>query len=180
MGDLAFIIKGCMNDEAKQQGVLYERYFGYAFTIAFSYIYHSEQAGCVANDAFVKLFRNIQRFIYIENDVAEPQLKAWLKRIVINAAVDELRKRKTLFENLPENFGQVCDADRSLLYKELVHEVQGLPGGYRVVFIMHVIEGFKHSEIAQRLGISVGTSKSNLSKAKTYLRKRVKNDVSLA
>jgi RNA polymerase sigma factor (sigma-70 family) len=155
--------------------MLYERYYGYAFSIALRYICRYEGARFVVNDAFIKVFRNMHRFEYVNTNETEPQLKAWLKKIVVNTAIDELRHRDKPFESLHDrSAGAACYADHPLLYKELVQQVKTLPKAYRTVFKMHAIDGFKHFEIAQRLGISVGTSKSNLSKAKICLRKLIK------
>lgn len=174
MNNLNFIIECCKDSDAKQQKVLYERYYGYAFSIAFTYICQYDEAHFIVNDSFIKLFRNIHRFVYVNTNETEPQLKAWLKRIVVNTAIDELRRRDKPFESFQDTSAEACYADHPLLYKELVLQVKTLPKAYRAVFNMHTIDGFKHSEIAQRLGISVGTSKSNLSKAKIYLRKLIK------
>lgn len=174
MNNLNFIIECCRNSDAKQQKVLYERYYGYALSIALTYIGQYEEARFIVNDSFIKLFRNIHRFVSVNPNETEPQLKGWLKKIVVNTAIDQLRHRDKPFENLQDRYAEACYADHPLLYKELVKQVKTLPKAYRAVFKMHAIDGFRHSEIAQRLGISVGTSKSNLSKAKTNLRKLIK------
>ena len=105
----------------------------------------------------------------------------WMRTIMINTAIDRLRKDNFLPEIGITNEGiwiedKSQSADQSLLYKELVQEIKKLPPGYRVVFNMYVIDGFTHQEISNRLGIAVGTSKSNLSKARTLLQKFIKNN----
>ena len=173
MNNLNFIIKCCAEGDAKQQKVLYERYYGYALSIASRYIYQPEETCFVVNDSFIKFFRSINRFVYANTNETEPQLMAWLKKIIVNTAIDELRRRTKPFENILLAEDEMCDADSWLLYKELIQKVRALPKAYSVVFTMHVIDGFKHCEIAQQLDISIGTSKSNLFKAKTYLRKLI-------
>jgi RNA polymerase sigma factor (sigma-70 family) len=174
MDNLNFIIDSCRDGDVKQQKVLYNRYYGYALNIALKYTFQHDEACFVVNDSFIKLFRSIDRFVYVDNDEIERQLMAWLKRIVINTAIDALRRDNYQTDKIVENASEFCDTDNSLLYKELVLQVSALPKSYLAVFNMHVIDGFKHFEIAHHLGISVGTSKSNLSKAKSFLRRILK------
>ena len=105
----------------------------------------------------------------------------WLKTIMIHTAIDRLRKDNFLPEIGMTNEeiwieDKSQSADQALLYKELINEIKKLPPGYRVVFNMYVIDGFTHQEIANQLKIAVGTSKSNLSKAKTLLRSYIKKN----
>ena len=101
---------------------------------------------------------------------------------MINTAIDELRKNSMMPEigELSEHIWQEQDhsqaADQQLLYKELINEIKKLPPSYRAVFNMYVIDGFSHQEIAGQLGISVGTSKSNLAKARMHLKKIIDNN----
>ena len=138
-----------------------------------------EQAVEVTNDGFVKIFRNFGRFEIRDPERMEIVMLGWMRRIVINAAIDYRRKEK----NIPETseltaggFEYQDDSrlsDNSLLFKELICMIRELPPVYRLVFNLHVIEGYSHPEIAKMLGIMVGTSKSNLFKAKAYLQKRL-------
>jgi RNA polymerase sigma factor (sigma-70 family) len=113
-------------------------------------------------------------------------LMAWIKKIVVNTAIDELRKHNLMPEigGIPdgawEEPGNSGHADNALLYKELISHVKSLPPSYGAVFNMYVIDGFSHQEIADQLGISVGTSKSNLFKAKAYLQKLINKDTQQA
>lgn len=108
----------------------------------------------------------------------------WMKRIMVNTAIDELRRQNLMPEigSMPDSIWEEPDrtqfADNMVLYKELISEVKKLPPSYRVVFNMYVIDGFTHQEIADRLGISVGTSKSSLSKARLHLQKFINRDIS--
>jgi RNA polymerase sigma factor (sigma-70 family) len=180
--DIIAIIRGCIAKDAKCQKLLYERYYGYAFKIAFRYIYRYDRVADVVNDAFVKLFRNIGQFISQGETDTEPRLMGWIKKIVVNTAIDELRRNHLTPEigGMPDNIweepGNSANADNLLLYKELICQVKKLPPSYGAVFNMYVIDGFSHQEIAEQLGISVGTSKSNLFKAKAYLQKLINKD----
>lgn len=180
--DLHAIIRGCIAGNRKCQKTLYEQYYGYAFKIAFRYIYRYEKVADVVNDAYVKCFRNIHLFVLPEEGEIEPRLMAWIKKIVVNTAIDELRKNNLMPEigGIPDHIweepGNSANADNLVLYKELIVHVKSLPPSYGAVFNMYVIDGFSHPEIAEQLGISVGTSKSNLFKAKAYLQKLIKQD----
>lgn len=109
-------------------------------------------------------------------------LMGWMRMIMINTAIDQLRKNNFLPEigDISEHIWVQGDksqsADQALLYKELVKEIKKLPPSYRTVFNLYVIDGFTHQEIANKLGISVGTSKSNLSKARVILQRNIKNN----
>jgi len=134
------------------------------------------------NDGFVKVFRNIERFQFRDIENLEMVLMGWMRMIMINTAIDHLRKNNFLPEigDISESTWAQEDksqsSDQVLLYKELVKQIKKLPPSYRTVFNLYVIEGLAHQEIANLLGISVGTSKSNLSKARVILQKIVKHN----
>jgi RNA polymerase sigma factor (sigma-70 family) len=178
--NIIHIIEGCKRQDARSQKLLYERFYGYALKIAFRYVYRYDVAVNITNDGFVKIFRHIERFRYEEEEFPERLMMAWMKRIIINTSIDELRKNNMTPEigGIPEYVWEEPDnsqrADQLLLYKELISYVKNLPPMYRVVFNMFVIDGCTHFEIADSLGISVGTSKSNLSRARGILQKIIK------
>ena len=176
------IISGCMQQNGRDQRFLYEKYYGYCLKTVFRYIYRYDKAVDVVNDGFVKIFRNFSKFEIRDAENLEMILMGWMRMIMINTAIDALRKNNFL----PE-IGDISDhlwmhedrsqqSDNALLYKELIKEVKKLPPSYRTVFNMYVIDGFTHQEIAGKLGISVGTSKSNLSKARVILQKIIKKN----
>ncbi|MDQ6815180.1 MAG: sigma-70 family RNA polymerase sigma factor [Bacteroidota bacterium] len=183
MEELYSIIDGCLTNQHKYQKLLYERYYGYALKIVFRYIYRYEKATDVVNDGFVKIFRSLEKFECAEKEHLEKIWMGWIKRIMINTAIDELRKSNMLPEigGLPDHIWEIQDraqgADQRVLYKELIAQVKKLPPSYRVAFNMFVIDGLSHQEIAERMGISVGTSKSNLAKARMQLKKFIDKDV---
>lgn len=175
------IIDGCMQNNQRASRHLYERYYGYSLKIVFRYIYRYDKAVDVVNDGFVKIFTKLHTFHYESSQNVEMIFMGWLKTIMIHTAIDRLRKDSFLHEIGMTNeeiwiADKLQSADQALLYKELINEVKKLPPGYRVVFIMYVIDGFTHQEIANQLKISVGTSKSNLSKAKNLLRTYIKRN----
>ena len=158
---------------------MYYRYYGFALKIVFRYIYRYDRAADVVNDGFVQIFKNISSFNSGEIGEKERVFMGWMRRIMVNKAIDELRRNKMVPEigAIPEYIWEVPDktaeADQAVLYKELINEIKKLPPSYRAVFNMFVIDGFSHQEIAAHLGISVGTSKSSLSKARAHLQKRL-------
>jgi RNA polymerase sigma factor (sigma-70 family) len=181
LDNLRNIIEACAKNNAACQKLVYERYYGYALKIVFRYIYRYERAADVVNDGFVKVFRSIERFITDDYEHIEQRFMGWIKRIMINSAIDELRKNSMLAEigGIPDHVWEIADrshsADQSLLYKELIALVKQLPPAYRAVFNMVVIDGLTHHEVANLLNISVGTSKSNLSRARVLLQKHIKD-----
>ena len=179
------IIDGCLQNNHRACKQLYEQYYGYSLKIVFRYIYRYDKAVDVVNDGFVKVFTKLGTFHYEPSQNVEMIFMGWLKTIMIHTAIDRLRKDNFLPEIGMTNediwvADKLQSADQSLLYKELINEIKKLPPGYRVVFNMYVIDGFSHQEIANQLKISVGTSKSNLSKAKALLRSYIKvNEVQI-
>lgn len=136
----------------------------------------------MVNDGFVKIFRNFEKFQFRDMENLEMVLMGWMRMIMINTAIDHLRKNNFLPEigDISETTWAQEDksqaSDQVLMYKELVKQIKKLPPSYRTVFNLYVIDGLTHQEIADLLGISVGTSKSNLSKARVILQKIVKNN----
>lgn len=180
MENVTHIIKGCIRQEYKYQKKLYECYLGYSLKIAFRYIYRYEKAIDVVHDGFVKLFLRFPDFQIGPDADNEKLLFAWLKRIMINTAIDELRKGQMLPEigGIPEYVWGFTDknndADQVMMYNDLVALIKDLPPSYRIAFNLYVIDGYSHSEISAMLNIPVGTSKSNLARARTSLQKSVR------
>jgi RNA polymerase sigma factor (sigma-70 family) len=178
--NITHIIQGCIRKEYKYQKILYELYLGFALKIAFRYMYRYEKAIDVVHDGFVKLFNHFPNFHLGTEADNEKMLFAWLKKIIINASIDELRKGQMLPEigGIPEYVWQISDnnndADQHLLYKELFVLILELPSSFRTVFNLYVIDGYSHAEISKMLNIPVGTSKSNLSRARVILQKNIK------
>jgi len=174
---LLHIITGCAQQDRQCQQLLYDQYYGLCLKIAFRYVNTYEQAVEVTHDGFLKMFRNFSRFEVRDKDKVEMLLIGWIRRVVINASIDYMRREMNNQQTyaIPEHIWEHKDdgqsSDNSLLYKELMCLVKNLPPAYRMVFNLHVIEGYSHPEIAKMLGITTGTSKSNLSKARAHLQK---------
>jgi len=184
LDDLLHIMKGCMENDAKSQKVFYDKYLPYALRISYRYVHSFENAAHAANDAFVKIFKNFKNFEIRDHEHVESMLLGWIRRIVINASIDYMGResllsnngRVQLDNNNWEHKGTNNDGENQLVYKELIALIRKLSPAYKVVFNLYVIDGYTHQEIANMLGISVGTSKSNLSKARAFLQKYLVKD----
>lgn len=162
------IINGCRKRHRKSQKQLYKLFYAYGMSITLRYAESRDQAAAILNDAFMKVFTNIDK--YDPNRTFKP----WLRQIIVNTAINHYHKNKTDrqledLETANTQFGKEERIISGISYDEIIAMVQQLTPGYRTVFNLYVIEGFKHREIAEMLGISIGTSKSNLAKAKRNL-----------
>lgn len=162
--------------------MLYESYYGFSLKTVFRYIYRYDKAVDVVNDGFIKFFNRIEQFKTGSEADAEKMLMAYLKRVMINAAIDELRRGKMTPEigGIPDHVWDIPDnsenAEQMILYKELIVLVKQLAPQYRSVFNLYVIDGYNHLEIADMLHIPVGTSKSCLSRARALLQNNIKKN----
>jgi RNA polymerase sigma-70 factor (ECF subfamily) len=178
---IGHIINGCINKEPKCQRLFYDYYRGFASKVVFRYIYRYEKAIDVVTDGFIKAFNHFDHFQKQDEKDLEKLVMGWLKRIMINCAIDELRRGNMLPEigGIPEHVWEISDknneADQLVLYKDLVSLIKELPPNYRIVFNLYVLDGYTHSQIADMLRIAVGTSRSNLTRAKELLQRLIKN-----
>ncbi len=167
------IIQGCRKQARSSQNAMYRLYYGYGMSICIRYVKSEFDARSVLNEGFLKVFRNINKY-----DIEHP-FKPWFRRILVNTAINYLKKqRKFKMEiSLEEanNHATREDILSRISYKELMEMVQSLSTAYRTVFNMYVIDGFKHEEIAKLLGISISTSKSNLTRARAKLQQLITN-----
>jgi RNA polymerase sigma factor (sigma-70 family) len=173
------IIAGCAIQDRKSQQVLYDKFYGVCLKTVFRYVDTYEQAVEVANDGFVKIFRSFGHFEIRDKERVEIVLLGWMRRIMINCSIDFRRRQNRVQETsqIQQSIWEHEDnsqlSDSNLRYKELISLIRELPPAYRLVFNLHVIEGYSHTEIAKMIGITVGTSKSNLFKARAQLQKRL-------
>jgi RNA polymerase sigma factor (sigma-70 family) len=165
------ILNGCSRGESVSQKTLYQHYYGYAMSITLRYAQDNAEAQEIMNDGFLKIFQKIDNFD------RNKSFQMWLRRIMINTAIDYYRKRNPYTQPLDvvEATHKSHDADvlDDISEKEILQLVQKLPPSYKLIFNLYVIEGYKHEEIAQELGIHVGTSKSNLAKARKHLQRMI-------
>lgn len=166
---MQLLLEGCRKNDRESQRLLYQHYYRYAMSISLRYCAEVEEAREVMNDAFMKVFTKIDQYN------RETSFKGWLRRIIINTAID--RYRAELKHRNQEDIENVQIATKQpevvsdLSYEELLAMIRKLPPAYRAVFNLHVIDGYTHDEIGLILGIAEGTSKSNLVKARNGLKK---------
>ena len=174
---ISTLIAGCCKNDRNSQRDLYYLLHDYAMKISYRYFSRVEDAEELTNESFIKLFKNINQFDSRRGGEPEALLKGWFKRIVVNTCIDHLRRThlKLVSQEISEESETFADTQESgidkLMYNEIIEAVRKLTPVYRTVFNLFVIEGFSHEEISSQLNISVGASKSNLSKARHNLRK---------
>jgi RNA polymerase sigma-70 factor (ECF subfamily) len=171
------LLAACQRQERVAQRRLYGQFHSYAMAVCLRYARNRDQALEAANDGFLKVFRDLHRFDAGRHpDDVTGSFRGWLKRIMIHTAIDHYRAnerhqhQQELSDATLNHAVEDATPLDSLSYDELLALVQRLPPAYRAVFNLSVIDGFGHEEIAERLHISVGTSKSNLFKARAHLR----------
>lgn len=157
------------------QRLLYERYAGKLFVVCKRYVKDADEAEDVLQDSFIKIYKHIDTFRF------ECPLEAWLKRIVINTALKHLRKQKPWentddIDDVAPRLPQADESLPALNYQYLLQLIQELPPGCRTIFNLYAIEGYNHPEIAELLGISEGTSKSQFFRARTLLQQKLHNE----
>jgi RNA polymerase sigma factor (sigma-70 family) len=167
----AEVVKGCIRQDRHFQKLLYEHYYGSMMAVCLRYANDREEARDVLHEGFMKVFKNINRFKEGTN------LGAWIRRIMINTSIDHYRKnaKKPNFVEINHAIHEadVHDVVSEMGAEEILKLVQKLSPAYRTVFNLYVIEGYSHREVGEALGISEGTSKSNLAKARAKLQKMI-------
>lgn len=174
--ELNIQIRGCALNQRESQKKLYNSFYGYAMSICDRYTSREEDASEILNDGFLKIFKEIHHFKPAYTDVVS-SFKGWLRKIMVYTAIDHFRKNNkhqniseldTAIIHLPAENETAVD---KISYDEIIRFIQDLSPAYRTVLNLFVVEGFSHEEISRQLGISVGTSKSNLAKARKQLQK---------
>jgi RNA polymerase sigma factor (sigma-70 family) len=165
------IIKGCLNEDRQAQNALYRMYYSYGMNILCRYFSDKSEATIVLNDAFLKVYTNLKSY---NSDL---DFKPWFKTIIINTAINHIKKMKKFSNEVDVDDYKSLSVSETILSKinfnEIVEMVQSLTVAYRTVFNLYVLDGYKHEEIADQLGITVSTSKSNLARAKEKLREKI-------
>jgi RNA polymerase sigma factor (sigma-70 family) len=162
------LIRGCRKNNRKSQEMLYRRYAKSMFNLCLIYESDRDNAKDILQEAFIKIFRNIDSF-----DRKSP-LTSWMKKIITNTAIDYYRKncREAHFiplESINQPLSKEESIDSILNTQDIISQVKRLPDGARMIFQLYAIEGYSHKEIAHLLKISVGTSKSQINRAKQLL-----------
>ena len=160
------LIEECRKGNSKAQFRLYNQYSKAMYNLAYRMLNNREDAEDMLQESFVDCFRNIESFRF------ESTFGAWLKKIVVNRCINQLKKKKidlTLCDTLPTITNEEED-ESSFDTKEIFKGIEMLPDGYRIILTLYLLEGYDHSEISQILGISESTSKSQYSRAKEKLK----------
>lgn len=175
--DTEKLIKGCISGERKYQQLLYKQFYGKMFAVCCRYVKNQDEAKDLLQEGFIKVFEKLSNY----NN--KGSFEGWVRRIMVNNAIDHFRKSKNIFTSIDEKIqikdenDNMAEEDDSLFSKfkanDLIAAIQKLSPAYQTVFNLYVVEGYSHQDIADELNISVGTSKSNLAKAKMNLRKEL-------
>ncbi len=167
------LIGNCINGDRKSQKQLYDLFSPKMFAICLRYSKTQMDAEDVLQDAFVKLFNNLQQFR------GEGSFEGWVRRIVVNTAIEHIRRKNvgtTQSEGLENTIADIQISALDKLYEDdIIKTSMHLSDGYRTVFLLYAVEGYSHKEIANRLGITESTSKSQFSRAKALLRNFIQN-----
>ncbi|HEY4326883.1 MAG TPA: sigma-70 family RNA polymerase sigma factor [Mucilaginibacter sp.] len=169
--ELRQLISGCIAQDRKCQKMLYKAFYGFSMGICLRYAGNGDDAAAVMNQGFFKVFTRLETY------KVEIPFKAWLGKIMINVSIDFYRAnlKTSSLEDLDKavNVSDGDLVDKKLNYNDLLSMIQQLPHSYRTVFNLFAIEGYSHEEIAEMLNINIGTSKSNLHKARQKLKQMI-------
>ena len=174
--ELKLAIEGCVLNDRLSQKRIYTSFYNYAMSICSIYISNYEDSVEILNDGFLKVFKEIYRYqpAYADHVLS---FKGWLRKIMLYTSIDHFRKNQKhrFIKELDSEVIQFSAADEDALdrisHNEIVKSIQKLTPGYRIIFNLFIIENFSHEEISKRLGISIGTSKSNLARGRKQLQK---------
>lgn len=162
------LISACVRNEEWAQKQLYEQFYPVLYPICIRYAVDKDEALDILHEGFIKIFRYIARYQTGTN------LAAWVKRIMVNTAIDNYRKTSKNRTSDLETAYDVCsldaDAVSQITAENIMEAIQELPSQYRTIFNLFIIEGYSHAEIGQKLGINESTSRSNLAKARKKLK----------
>jgi len=162
------LLAGCKKNKRHYQEILYRKYARKMYGLCMSYAPERDMAQDILQDAFIKVFNKIKDF------KKDGSLEGWIRKIIVNTALDHLRKQTREYRYVVDNDGDKedeCnpDAIENLKTEDVLKMVAELPEGARMVFNLHVLEGYTHKEIAEKMNITEGTSKSQFNRARKKL-----------
>lgn len=166
------LIQTCISGDRLAQHQFYNKYSPMLFSISLRYAKNNTDAEDILQEAFIKIFK------YLKDFRSEGSIEGWMRRIIVTTSYN-FYKRKNLISNdvEPDHVNVSLTGDHEIVsnmsHEELLKIIQGLPNGYRMVFNLNTIEGYSHKEIGDKMNISVNTSKSQLSRAKSSLQKSI-------
>lgn len=176
--NIHILIKECQANKSIAQGELYKIFSPQLFSVCLRYSNNYEDAQDTFQEGFITIFHKINQYRF------EGSFEGWMRRIMVNTCIEKHRQKNHLYvvneEIIPdrddENIYDGKLEEEDYTYDEILSFIQELPDRYRQVFNLYVIEEFSHQEIAEMLDISVGTSKSNLSRAREKLKELIKKN----
>jgi RNA polymerase sigma-70 factor (ECF subfamily) len=167
------LIQQCAKNDRKAQEEIYRLFAGKLFALSLKYSRNRQEAEDNLQDGFITIFDKIKQFKH------KGSFEGWMKRIVINTALQKYREKNVLNlvneENIKEEVNVEVDEETASL-DYLLGLIQNLPNQYRLVFNLYVLDGYSHREVSKALNISEGTSKSNLSRARNILKRKIEQD----
>jgi RNA polymerase sigma-70 factor, ECF subfamily len=172
------LVDSCVRGESRGQELFYKTFYGKMLTVCMRYARNREEAQDVLHDGFIKVFMKLKSF---EN---KGSLEGWVRRIVVNNAIDFVRTKRDFYMSEEQDYllddlvddtesNQDFEKLKQMKVEKLIGLIQKLSPAYQMVFNLYTLENMQHKEIAEKLNISIGTSKSNLAKAKVRLKELV-------
>jgi len=173
----ADLIQGSVEGNREIQEVLYHRFSPKMYAVCLRYSGNAVDAQDLLQEGFIKVFKNLSKFR------GDGSFEGWMRKIFLNTSIEHYRKKVNMLSVTETQEVTIEDKEWNVLdnlaEKDIISMIHELSPGYRVVFNMHVIEGYSHKEIADILGINEGTSKSQLARAKGVLKKMVENRLNI-
>ena len=167
------LIKKCVQNDRKAQAEVYQVYSGKLFAVCLKYSPNYQEAQDNLQDGFITIFEKIHQFNH------KGSFEGWMKRIIINSALQKYRQKNILTlvkDEIPDVIESVEVNEEKISMDFLLEKIQKLPDKYRMVFNLYILDGYSHKEISKELNISVGTSKSNLSRARQILKIKIEEN----
>lgn len=169
--DIEEIIKGCVDGNRAAQRKLYDLHVEKMLAVCMRYAQDRSEAEDMVQDGFIRVFRKIDTFKGLGS------FEGWVRRVMVNTAIRYCQNRQKMYKviSLDDMHEEIGDEmlDAEFAYDELMGMINSLPEGYKLVFNLYAVEGYSHKEIGQQLGISEGTSKSQLARARQHLKAMV-------
>lgn len=168
----ALLVQECLNGKPRAQKALFDKFAPKMLTVCARYMKNQSETEDVFQIGMVKVFNKLSDF------KGEGPLEGWIRRIMVNSCLDQLRKnQRFVADKILDDVSYLIEVKEEissrLMAEDLIDLIQKMPAGYRVVFNLYAIEGYSHQEIAERLNISESTSKSQYLRARAYLRQRI-------
>jgi RNA polymerase sigma factor (sigma-70 family) len=172
------LIERCLRNDSAAQESLYRRYASKMYGLCLRYVRRKEEANDILQDAFIRIFRNLGNYR------GEGSFEGWIRRIIVNTAINYYKSNVRYnndisIDDVHVNGNIDNDAISRISTDELLKVIQQLPHGFRMVFNLFVIEGYDHKEIAEMMGVSESTSKSQLHRAKAALQKKLMTEYNI-